>query len=154
MPQGVRRRKRSRWHGLTKSAVVVAILCAGCTRPVSRYDVVRVPSPSGALEAILTETNGGATTTFGYDVAVTTTGSSEATNVASLYGATRSKNAYGVDIRWRNDHTLTIQYLDAKSVRNVVDRANVEGHLVDIALQSGIDNPSAPPGAMHTNAAR
>lgn len=129
--------------------VVFAMFCIGCAESASRHDVARVPSPSGGLEAILTETNGGATTSFGYEVSLMVTGSSRATPVASLYGATRSRTAYGVDIRWLNEHALKIVYLNAKSVRNVVTRANVEGRVVDVELQSGIDNPAAPPGPMH-----
>jgi hypothetical protein len=143
----------STWHGIA-NAVVVAILCAGCTKLVSRRVVARVPSPDGTLEAILTETNGGATTSFGYDVSITANGSSEAKSVATLYGATRSKTAYGVDIRWLDERTLTILYLDAKSVQHVMTQIRVARHVVDIVLQSGIDNPSAPPGPMHANAGR
>jgi hypothetical protein len=35
---------------------------------VSRDEVARVISPDGRLEAILIETNGGATTAFGYEI--------------------------------------------------------------------------------------
>lgn len=143
-----------RWPLATSGAVMLMILCSGCSEPISRYEVARVPSPSGRLEVILTETNGGATTSFGYDVSLTMTGSSRATSVASLYGATRSKTAYGVDIQWLNEYKLKILYLNAKSVRNVVTRANIEGHIVDVELQSGIDNPAAPSGSMHNNSPR
>ena len=44
---------------------IVLALLAGCGL-VSRDEVARVASPYGGVEAVLIETNGGATTSFGY----------------------------------------------------------------------------------------
>jgi hypothetical protein len=60
------------------SALVLAVLCVGCEPRVSSYEVGRTASPNGSLEAILTETNGGATTSFGYEVSVGTKGAQNA----------------------------------------------------------------------------
>ncbi len=50
-------------------------LCTGCKEKASSYQVAHVSSPNGSLEAVLTETNGGATTSFGYEVSVGPKGS-------------------------------------------------------------------------------
>jgi hypothetical protein len=48
---------------------IALALLAGCSL-VSRDEVARVASPDGRVEAVLIETNGGATTSFGYEVHV------------------------------------------------------------------------------------
>src|ERR1700753_1241865 len=67
-------------------ACVLAVLVSGC-KEQSSYEVAHLFSPDGSLEASVTETNGGATTSFGYEVSVGVKGSKTLTHVASLYGA-------------------------------------------------------------------
>jgi hypothetical protein len=69
--------------------------------------------PEWELRSVLTETNGVATTSFGYDVTVEAKGAKKGTNVASLYRAIRNEQAFGVNLRWADDHVLRIQYLRA-----------------------------------------
>jgi hypothetical protein len=57
-------------HGLL--ALLVA-LQAGC---ISRTDVERVPAPEYPLDAVLVERNGGATTSFSYEVHIVSRGES------------------------------------------------------------------------------
>src|SRR5947208_537704 len=97
------------------NVLLAVVLCISCTS-ASSYQVARVTSPNGDLEAVLTETNGGATTSFGYDVTVRARGAKNGTKVASLYGAIRNEQAFGVNLLWANDHVLRIQYLRARSV--------------------------------------
>jgi hypothetical protein len=133
------------------SALVLATLCIGCKPRVSSYEVGRTTSPNGRLEAILTETNGGGTTSFGYEVSIGTKGASNAQRVASLYGAVRNAQAYGVNLSWTDNHTLRIQYLRAKAVQNVISTVNVNGQQVEVTLQSDIEDPNAPAGGMQYN---
>jgi hypothetical protein len=134
------------------SACALAILCIGCwQRTASSHDVARVASPNGTLEAVLTETNGGVTTSFGYEVSVGSKGGRPGDRVATLYGAVRNSQAYGANLNWVDDHVLCIQYLRAKSVHNVVKAVNVNGQHVDVELWSGIEDPKAPSGGMRYN---
>src|SRR5690348_12320464 len=78
----------------------------------SREEVSRVASPSGDLVATVIEINGGAATSFGYEVRIARKGFSVGgTKVASLYGAVRNDHAYGVNLRWVSDQELHVEYL-------------------------------------------
>lgn len=124
-------------------------LIAGCLS--SRDEVARVSSPRGDLDAVVMETNGGATTSFGYEVVVVGRGRSAfwGTTVARLYGAIRNQSAYGVNAKWRGAGLLYIEYLEARS-------AEVEGGalfdmgttLVAVILAPGLNDPTACPGGM------
>jgi hypothetical protein len=83
---------------------------------VSSDEVARVRSPTGRLEAVVIETNGGATTSFGYEVYIVPAGSGtwRGREVASFYGAARNDNAYGVNVRWVTVNSLAIEYLQAR----------------------------------------
>lgn len=130
---------------------MLMLLGVGCKKPSSSYEVAHVPSPNGRLEAVLTETNGGATTSFGHEVSIGTKGAKALVHVASLYGAVRNDQAYGVNLNWAGDHILRVQYLRAKAVQNVSKSVTVGGQQVEVELQSGVEDPSAPSGGMHYN---
>lgn len=63
--------------------------CLGCNSS-SSHQVAKVISPNGDLEALVDEINGGATTSFGYDVSVNQRKTGESIKLASLYGALRN----------------------------------------------------------------
>jgi hypothetical protein len=136
-------------RSLAFALIAVALSCS----VVSHDEVARVTSPNGALDAILIETNGGATTSFGYLVYVAPKGASAAdtSKVASLYGATRSDQAYGVNLIWRSPEDLALEYLSAYSADLLQESISIENHSVRIALVSGISDPAAPPGGMLYN---
>lgn len=67
--------------------------------------------------------------------------------VAGFYGAGRSDCAYGVNIRWINNDTLSITYKDAKST-DVDKAARMFGRTVRIITTKGVDDPAAPCGGM------
>jgi hypothetical protein len=95
------------------SALLLIVLLAACS---DETHVASAKSPNGRLKAILTGTNGGATTSFGYEVDLETIPRwGRTVRVASLYGAARSQQAYGVNLVWLDDQTLEIQYLTAKT---------------------------------------
>ena len=133
-------------------AVALALL-TGCGL-VSRDEVARVSSPDGRVEAVLIETNAGATTSFGYEVHVVPKGRSTSAQVAWLYGAGRSKNAYGANLKWTDDHELVIEYLDAREERLERASVNVEGRAVKVSLRSGVNDATAPAGGMLYNLER
>ena len=133
------------------SAVLLSVFCVGCKQRASSYEVARIASPNGNLEAVLTETNGGATTSFGYEVSVGPKGAKKDERVASLYGAVRNAQAYGVNLSWADDHVLRVQYLQAKAVQNVRKTVDVNGQEVLVDLQGGVEDASAPSGGMQYN---
>ena len=119
----------------------------------SRDEVARVASPSGRIDAVLVETNGGATTSFGYKVLLVPTGGkfSDGVEVASLYGAARNESAYDANPEWDGAQNLVVEYFTAKSEPSPKNTANIAGEQIQISLRSGIKDPSAPAGGMLYN---
>jgi len=123
----------------------------------SSDEVARVRSPTGHLEGVVLETNGGATTSFGYEIYVVPTGNSvrRGRRVATLSGAVRNAHAYGVNLRWTSPEFLKVEYLRAKA-------SKLEGPFpfdlaeqsVSVGLAEGVEDPSAPSGGMLYNQKR
>jgi len=66
-------------------------------------EVARVSNSNATVDAVLVETNGGATTSFGYEVLILPHGQQPKRSdhaVVSLYGAGRNDHAYGANLRW------------------------------------------------------
>jgi len=115
----------------------------------SKDEVARVASPDGKLEAVLVETNGGATTSFGYGVhVVERAGKPDDSAAAFLYGAVRSESAYGANLRWEKSDRVTVEFLNAKSSKLEVPSVSVGGRMVSIAIRPGVADPTAPAGGM------
>jgi len=139
------------------AALVLAVSCVAIPAALfsvfAQDEVSRVTSPSGSLDAVLIETNGGATTSFGYRVIVARPGWHwrTGTEVASLYGAIRSESAYGVNLVWQNEDSLSLGYLRAKHEDIELPTLSVAGEDVITTLHPGIEDPNAPPGGMLYN---
>jgi hypothetical protein len=133
--------------GLAAFAVVMVYVVGSVY--ISEIDVATIYSPDNETIAIIEETNGGATTSFGYSVYL------KANSVigfrrkaAALYGAVRSECAYGVDVVWRNPEKVEIQYLSSKLDPDYAESLLVGTKLIGIELVPGVGNPSAPCGGM------
>lgn len=114
--------------------------------------MARVVSPDGRVEAILIETNGGATTDFGYKVLVGERGSwFSRTQVAWLYGAGRNEHAYGANLKWHTDTELFVEYLEAQEQELKERKVYVAGRNIEIVLKSGVTDSAAPAGGMLFN---
>ena len=112
-------------------------------------EVARSTAPDGAVDAVLVETNGGATTSFGYDIYVVPRGAKWSGNpVATLYGARRSEHAYGANLHWDAPDTLTVRYLSAISRDLKQPRLTLGGSTIRVALRAGETDRSAAPGGM------
>ena len=138
-------------HAWLVVAVALAPSLAGCgTQQGADVEVARVASPDGAVDAVLTEYNPGATASFVYRIHVVAHGGEwEGSPVAAeLYGATRNASAYGVDLDWRDASTLEARYLQARSVSAPGRALRVDGHPVTLVLREGVVNPDAPAGGM------
>lgn len=133
--------------------LALALLTTGCLGGVSRDEVARSHSPSGRVDAVLLETNGGATTSFGYQVHLVPAGQKARrdTEVASLYAAVRSDSASGVNLRWDDSATLAVEYLQARSADLTRPGVRIGGHRVRTILRAGVRDPNAPSGGMLYN---
>jgi len=126
-------------------------MLAGCFG--SSDEVARVTSPFGKVDAVLVELNGGATTDFEYEVFVVPVRESTRRHerVAFLYGAIRSENAYGVNLRWTTPSNLTLEYLRARQEDLLLAHVAVAGEPVSVSLRRGVIDAKAPPGGMLYN---
>lgn len=128
---------------------------AGCSPPTRWDEVVRATSPDGRLDAVLAESNGGATTTFVYHVHVVAAGAAvHGDPVAELVGATRNRQAYGASLAWTSPRRLEIRYLDAYTTRRDAAGVTAVGAGFDLAFAPGRTDPGAPPGGMRHNIER
>ena len=133
------------------SLTVCGTTLSGCGPSISRERVSQVPSPDGGMVATLFETNGGATTSFGYEVELSPKEGSPGTLVAKLYGATRNEEAYGVNLKWASDSDLAIECLKLKGTPEVHDPVRLNGRTIQVNLRTGIEDQSAPSGGMSLN---
>ncbi len=118
----------------------------------SNDEVVRLTSPNNKFDAVLIESNGGATTSFAYDIHIvkhnTPTGSSR---VAYFYGAVRNQNAYGINLHWKSSNQLVAEYLNARIEVLEKPLTKIDGQEIKVVLRPGINDPTAPPGGMYRN---
>ncbi|MBU8978026.1 DUF5412 domain-containing protein [Lysobacter sp. MMG2] len=131
-------------------------LVGGCIAADPSHDeVARSTSPDGTIDAVVIESNGGATTSFSYDVCLARRGGdcNVEASVANLYGASRSDQAYGINIRWADASLIRIEYLDAERAEVLRPTTAIGGRTVNAVLRSGVNDPSAPPGGMLYNLA-
>ncbi|HWL53036.1 MAG TPA: hypothetical protein VNQ90_11415 [Chthoniobacteraceae bacterium] len=131
--------------------LIVAVLLTLYFAFLPSRDVVRrLPSPSGKWVATVVEINGGATTSFGYEVRVARAGwNLGGSRRALLYAAVRSEKAYGVNLRWAAEKELLVEYLDARWTE--VQPSGWFGSETRVTLRPGVSDPSAPPGGMLYN---
>jgi hypothetical protein len=127
------------------------IVMGGCS--ASKDEVARLAAPSGDVEGVVVETNGGATTSFGYEVHVVERGArpGRLSQVAFVYGAGRNDEAYGVNLRWEPNDVLLVEYLDARSAEVGAATTRVANRPVTVLLKAGTKDPNAPPGGMLYN---
>jgi hypothetical protein len=132
---------------------MLALLLVACGL-VSRDEVSVVPSPDRRLEAVLIETNGGATTSFGYEIWVREKGQGSGNQVARLYAAARNDVAYGASLRWADDGHLLIEFQEARTQTLDTPTVRIGGREVRVALRPNVPDPEAPAGGMLFNLER
>jgi hypothetical protein len=145
-------RPRLGWGGCLGIGILVFIFlaCLLLTTCVSRVEVMRAKSPDIGLVATVVEINAGATTDFAYEINIARNWPLRWDHaVAGFYGAGRSDCAYGVNIRWINNETLSVTYKDAKSM-DVDQAAQMFGRTVRIIAKEAVDDPAAPCGGMES----
>ena len=118
----------------------------------SKDEVARVVSPTGKIDAVLFETNGGATTSFGYEIYVVEHGAQPAGSPAiSLYGAVRNEHAYGANLRWASPDSVAVEFLSAKSTKIKQQAQSIGTQSVHFSIHEGVIDNSAPSGGMLYN---
>ena len=144
--------------GVAATILPIIIMTADFPKSFSRDSsdtVACAKSPSGAVEALLDENNGGATTSFGYVVSLRAVSSSATTGVrvASAYGAVRNDHAYGMTLVWVDANTLEIQYWQARWATVERPSVSIDGMTVTTRVKAGVRDESAPAGGMLYNRA-
>lgn len=132
----------------TVLVIGLGLLMSGCS---SHDEVSRVTSPDGAVDALVFETNCGTPCSFGYEVELGIKGSPHGEQVASLDGATRNGQAWGVNLKWLSPDSLSVEYLRAEDARLLRQRVAIAGHDIAVSLRGGVNDPSAPAGGMAYN---
>lgn len=70
-----------------------------------------VLSPDRQYEAVIVSTDGGATTSVGFDIYIERAGTRRPSNrVAQVYVAINHRGSYGVDASWTGPRELTLRY--------------------------------------------
>jgi len=133
--------------------LLIGLLIQGCSLLVSEDEVSRVSSPSGILDAVLIESNGGAATSFGYEVRIVPKGKNYkwGVEVASLYGATRNEHAYGVNLKWGTPQKLIIEYYKSKTANLIKNKIKIKNQIIDVSLKGGVVDLGATSGGMLYN---
>jgi hypothetical protein len=126
----------------------LGLLMCGC---LSRDEVVRVTSPDGRIDAIVFETDCGATCSFGYEIRLAPKGRRDGEEVATLDSALRSEQAYGVNLKWLDADKLSVEYLRAQHSILLRKAVDIAGQNVKVSLHEGVNDPQAPAGGMRYN---
>lgn len=130
-------------------------MLAGCSDlfvAPSHGEVAWANSPDGLTHAILSETNGGATTSYGYKIELHPAPheGEEPVPAGRLYGATRSECAYGVNLRWLSPTELALEFSEADSL-DVPAKVKVGDRGITITARAGVSDTEAPCGGMAVN---
>jgi hypothetical protein len=127
-------------------------LFSGLVGEPSNDEVARTISPDGRVDAVLFETNGGATTSYGYRMYVVEHGAKPVGPPAiSLYGAVRNNSAYGANLKWLSHESVAVEYLSAESTSINRSTITIGNKIVQIAVREGIADNAAPAGGMLYN---
>jgi hypothetical protein len=132
----------------------VFLLC-GCidlTGEPGSDEVASVTSPDGTTRAILFETNGGATTAFGYEIKLrrARAGTDDTVAAGELYGATRSDCSWGVNLRWSSPTELVVEFMEADQTK-LPAQVQIGNKSVVVTQRSGVSDEAAPCGGMLAN---
>ncbi|MEX1830123.1 hypothetical protein [Luteibacter sp. CQ10] len=132
---------------LFKTLVIASLtLLAGCKQS---FEAARVTGPDGLLDAVVLESDAGATTGYTYSVCIVVRGKPCVANalVARFDEAARSPSSWGVDVVWQSPKHLEIRYLRAKSAE-LIDLEQPSSSTTRVTLKAGVDNLAAPHGPM------
>ena len=118
----------------------------------SRDEVAAVTSPDGATRAVLFETNGGATTAYGYEIELQAASrdGDEVVAAGELYGAARSQCSWGANLRWLSPTELAVEFMEADRTA-IPAQVEIGGKSVTVMERQGVSDEVAPCGGMLAN---
>jgi len=131
---------------MRKMMILAGLLLSSCdiTGEVSHEERAWAASPDGQTHAILIETNGGATTAYGYLVELHPSDhqGQEPTRVANFYRV-ESDCEYGLDMRWKDADTLVLAVKSADQT-HVGASVDVGGKHIRVLVQTKIGDSAEP----------
>jgi hypothetical protein len=131
-------------------AIGIVLSMSGCPF-VSRDEVLRVTSPNGRVDAIVFETDCGAPCSFGYEIRIAPKGSRDGEEVAALDAALRNEHAWGVNLKWVDTDSVSVEYLRADYSTLLKQAVDVGGRKIRVSLNKGVEDQGAPSGGMLFN---
>lgn len=63
----------------------------------------------------------------------------------------RNEHAYGVNLKWDRGNMLLVEYLEARAATINRKTFAIGDEQYSVALRSGVNDPTAPPGGMLYN---
>ena len=134
------------WMG--KLLIIYSLSLTSCWSPtgdVSFEERAWANAPDGRTHAILTETNGGATTAFGYlvDLHPSDHQGEKPVRVADLYRVS-SNCEYGLDMEWIDANTLALRF-DTAAQMKIAKAALVGGKRIRVVVKRGVEASDANP---------
>lgn len=137
---------------LTTAAVTATAGCTGLSGGVESIEVARQIGGKGRVEAVVVQTNAGATTTYSYAIHLVPAGEPiGAPAMVTITGAQRSRTAYGVNLEWTDARTVVVNYWKADSIHPEnaqLRHAHLAGMNLRVVLESAPPDHHAPPGPM------
>jgi hypothetical protein len=138
---------RSTWSlGVTVRVLSWLLLGVVCSACAEHKEVARIPAPSRDVDAVVVEGNGGATTSFWYDVYLTKPGAEyrSGNQVADTYGSLRRNGDWGVDVSWRTSSDLVVEYKSADRTSLDVRELAIAGRKIAITLRQECPDSGSP----------
>ena len=151
---GGKKRPGNRWMALGVAVLGAVVVGSAFLKAVAwTHDVVRTETtPDGRYVAELVEENGGATTSFGYEVLIRRKGSRQEPDwVVYGYGTSRSKSAYGMNLSWVSDNELLVSYHKTRELNTRDEPLTLDGRTFKVTVRGGVLDETAPPGGMLWN---
>ncbi len=110
------------------------------------WEVARVASPEGDVDAVAFEQSGGATVALPDYVVLQARDSVWPGGyvVASISGPAGGHHPCGVSLRWRTKDSLVIEYERADWVKLEIPSVEIGGHKISVSLQAGVTTPWEP----------
>ena len=131
---------------MRKAMVLAALLITSCdiTGGVGHEERAWASSPDGRTHAILIETNGGATTAFGYLVELHPSDhqGQKPVRVADFYRV-NSDCEYGLGMRWKDANTLLLGIGSAAQM-HVDQSVTVGGKQIRVSVETGVGDAADP----------
>jgi hypothetical protein len=105
--------------------------------PVTQTEILRKPSPTGGVTAIVKELHASNSTSYGHDVYLEQSSLlSNRAKVASFYRAYRNETSRGVNLEWTAPNELTIKYWRAEITSPPKDTVQCGNQTIRVQLRS------------------